>query len=226
MNTGNNGEHLVRLRDVTSKVAEQRSVWTFHGQVSHKLRTPLNHLFAALDMIQESDLENTDVDIQTFFSIAKKGANRLKNEIQDIFQYLEASNIATSAAGLSGCSLHEIETLVNEINSLLELASVTVTYENVDNPQTIYGVLSRRATELIMWELLENAKKFHPTQSPAIEVVISLNHHHQVVLKVGDDGLTSLRINWKKCGRPIIRLKNILPARSAAPGWACLLLRH
>ncbi len=183
----NSGEYLIRLIDVSPKVAEQRSMWSFHGQVSHKLRTPLNHLFASLDMITEEDLVTVDPDIQTFFSIAKQGANRLKNEIQDIFQYIEVSDLAHR--GETGCKLSGIDAILKQIATDLMISSCTVEYhlDNINTTQEI--VLSQRAIELILWELLENAKKFHPSQSPEILVKITDDQDAMVVITVIDNGI-------------------------------------
>ena len=50
--------------------------------------------------------------------------------------------------------------------------------------------MSQRAMELILWELLENAKKFHPRQSPAVEVAVVRAEDRAIRLQVRDDGLT------------------------------------
>lgn len=183
----NSGEYLVRLIDVSPKVAEQRSMWSFHGQVSHKLRTPLNHLFASLDMINEDDLEGIDPDIQMFFTIAKQGATRLKNEIQDIFQYIEVSDV--SSRNEQKCKLANIEQIVKQIATDLALNSFEVIYKpsTIDKNNEI--ILSERAVELILWELLENAKKFHPHESPDILVTITDDQDSTVIITVVDNGI-------------------------------------
>ncbi len=188
MNVSNTEKYLIRLRDVTLKVAEQRSMWSFHGQVSHKLRTPLNHMFASLDMISEEDLASASPDVQTFFSIAKHGATRLKNEIQDIFQYIETPQIAGS--GLGGCKLTEIPKIVGNINDTFELKSIEISFENIDHLENYEVILAQRAIDLILWELLENAKKFHPEKSPSLEILILLASDQLVTIKICDDGLT------------------------------------
>jgi K+-sensing histidine kinase KdpD len=44
--------------------------------------------------------------------------------------------------------------------------------------------------ELALWEILENAKKFHPQQSPGIEVSASRPTPMEVRLRIEDDGVT------------------------------------
>lgn len=44
-------EHLVRVREVTSRVATQRDIWTFQAMVMHKLNTPLQTLMGGLEWL-------------------------------------------------------------------------------------------------------------------------------------------------------------------------------
>jgi signal transduction histidine kinase len=55
--------------------------------------------------------------------------------------------------------------------------------------------LPQRAIELILWEILENAKKFHPANSPAVEIVLSRKSdpehpRPEAFIQICDDGLT------------------------------------
>jgi K+-sensing histidine kinase KdpD len=201
MNQGQTDEYLIRLIDVSPKVAEQRSMWSFHGQVSHKLRTPLNHLFASLDMITDKDLEKLDPDIKAFFELAKQGAVRLKDEIQDIFKYIQITDLARK--GSVGVNLAALHHMIEQIAHELDIKSCNARYEGIAQPAKQTTVISVEAIELIIWELLENAKKFHPKGTPAIEIAISTQQDEtgeMAVIKVGDDGVnlspTQLEKMW------------------------------
>jgi len=50
--------------------------------------------------------------------------------------------------------------------------------------------LSQRAVESIFWELLENAKKFHPNKSPVVEVTVAVEPADSLSLRIIDDGIT------------------------------------
>ncbi|RME99132.1 MAG: response regulator [Chloroflexi bacterium] len=188
MNAGDTEEHLIRLRDVTTKVSDQRSMWTFHGQISHKLRTPLNHLFASLDMIDDADLACTNEDTRTFFSIARHGATRLKNELQDILQFIDAPQLVN--ADVEGCRPTDITNIVKNISNLLDLQPPTLSFKNLDPAGDYQLILGAQAVELILWELMENAKKFHPEQSPVIDITVSRLPNQYALIQVGDNGLT------------------------------------
>jgi two-component system cell cycle response regulator len=50
-------------------------------------------------------------------------------------------------------------------------------------------VLGRQTIELILSELFENAKKFHPQHAPAAEVLLVEGHAETVCIQVRDDGV-------------------------------------
>lgn len=199
MNTGNLEENLVRLRDIGPKVADQRSMWTFHGQISHKLRTPLNHLFASMDMISDEDLVCLEPDVQTFFAIAKHGATRLKDDLQDILQYIDVPQL--TGLGEGGCQISEIPAIVENINGYLKLDATTVQLVNINQPDRLRVALSKQAVESILWELMENAQKFHPTNSPQLEITIT-GRNSEIIVAVGDDGLTLSPAQLEKMWMP------------------------
>jgi K+-sensing histidine kinase KdpD len=51
-------------------------------------------------------------------------------------------------------------------------------------------ILTTRAFESILWELLENAKKFHPSHDPTIEIELTPLAPAQALLRVVDNGVT------------------------------------
>jgi K+-sensing histidine kinase KdpD len=188
MQAGPAEEYLVRLRNVTAQVVEQGLIWTFHGQISHKLRTPLNHLIASLEVLSK-EIVFPDPDSQALMSIAHTGALRLNEEIQGVFQYLEALEGAKRPPYQQGwCNLSEISALAAKIGADLELAPITISEEDLKDPKQTYIQLSQQAVELIFWELLENAKKFHPQKSPVVEIKIS-NDADQIKIQITDNGV-------------------------------------
>jgi len=180
--------HLVRLRDVTASVVMRSNVWTFHALVSHKLRTPLTLVTGFLDILEEDWSTLPEVEKKSFLSAARKVALRLQDEILDILQYMEVPDIVKPGQGR--CGLAEFSALIAEINSSLQLKSINIaSYEGIEDPNDVYVSISCRAMELVLWELFENAKKFHPEQSPTLEIKIS-GISEGIRIQVCDDGLT------------------------------------
>jgi len=178
------GRHLVRLRNVTANVLERRSTWAFHSQVSHKIRTPLSLLDGFIELLAEDDSDWTPEDRQMYLVTSRRQAAELRQNILDIFQYLKARDLVKLGRGI--CNINQIPELINHIGSTLSVQSIDITCNGITD---ISMPLSFKAVELILWELFENAQKFHPHQTPALEVKIAKNIHN-LYIQVADDGVT------------------------------------
>jgi two-component system cell cycle response regulator len=175
----------VRLRDVTTQMALQRDMRGFHDMICHKLRTPLGSMIGGLGLLIEQDPGLSSAEIDQVINMAFRGAQRLHGEIEDILQYLSAPGLAWPDTGFS---LSQLRPMAAQISADLGLESVAVSgQEGVGDVRVL---LSRRAVELALWEILENAKKFHPEQSPTVEVFVSRSGFEEVSIQIGDDGLS------------------------------------
>lgn len=187
MSAGLNERYLVRLHDITADIMAQRLTWTFNEQVGHKLRTPLTTLSGFLKILREDLLSLSDTEKEILLAHVDISATRLQEELMGIFQYLEALTLPKHKR--SGCSLAEIPGIVAKIKTGLELTSVALAYEDIDQPADISISASSQIIELSLWELLENAKKFHPQQSPELSIKIS-GSSTGVRIQISDNGLT------------------------------------
>jgi K+-sensing histidine kinase KdpD len=77
---------------------------------------------------------------------------------------------------------------VSEISSHGELTSASVSSEA--GLEKVKLICSWQAVEWILWKILENAEKFHPDQSPIVEIVVAHSDERGISLKIADDGLT------------------------------------
>ena len=179
--------YLVRLRDITGNVMAQKLKWSFHAQVSHKLKTPLTIFSGFLQILRQDGHMLTDAEKNTMLQSIDQSAMRLEEEITSIFKYLEA--LDTARLSLSYCRLAEIPQAVADIDANLGLESINFSIENVANPDEIYLPASSQIMELVFWELLVNAKKFHPEQTPKVEITIA-STAAGIRIQVADDGLT------------------------------------
>ena len=176
---------LVRLRDVSADVASQRGIEQFHRAIVHKLRTPLVAIMGGLELLTAHAADLSSAEVLEFSQIALHGAQRLRAEIDDILQYL---NVPALARGGEAFRLSQLQAVVAEIAADLTLASVTVTgHESLGEARV---ALSRQGIESILWEVLENSKKFHPAHSPAVEMVASLSDPETATIRIGDNGVT------------------------------------
>jgi len=164
----------------------QANVWTFQALVSHKLRTPLTIVTGYMAILADDLPASLDAGMATCFKTAHDSVKRLQDEVLDILRYIDAPE--TQASGPGWCDLGEIPDIVTEINASLGIESLDVSSKGQDLGDACVPI-SRRAMELMLWEILENAKKFHPVGSPAVEIRIS-DTPDGVRLQVSDDGLT------------------------------------
>ncbi len=183
--TGPEANRLIRLRDVTAQHAMQRDVWQFHAMISHKLNTPMMGMLNSLDLLARDVANLSRAEIAEISQIAFATTQRFHEAIQDIVQYLNAPTLARHGVGFK---LSQLRSIVNEIAANWGIKAVAVTYQNeLDNSRVLF---SGRALELVLQEILENAKKFHPRQAPQVEIAASLSSDgRQALIKISDDGL-------------------------------------
>lgn len=182
---GTRHEHLVHLRDVTAQRTTQRDTWTFHSMIMHKLNTPLQTVLGSLELLSPesvNDLSTDDVSTLAYF--AHSGAQRLSNTIADILQYLDAPIIAQMGDGFE---VQELPALIAQISADLGVFTTTKQKSQLDGKKLL---LSQRAVECVILELLENAQKFHPAHRPQVEVTIGHEKNNLLSLRFVDDGVT------------------------------------
>jgi K+-sensing histidine kinase KdpD len=178
------GARLVRLRNVTASIEEQRIMWAFHGQLSHKLKTPLALLDGFMNFLAE-DLNQLSAEERDYFvSKSRASAGQLRDQIMSIFNYLDSHDVARLKPGQ--CTLAEIPAIFSNLAQSYGSASV----EQVNKIDKEGGVpLSAQAIELIGRELLQNAQKFHPQQSPNLKITLN-STADKLRVQMTDDGQT------------------------------------
>src|SRR5205823_3889893 len=99
--------------------------------------------------------------------------------------YIETPDLVRPERGR--CNLAELPRILAEIGARLELAPIRVAWVEIDEPNDLTLALSRQGAELVLGELLENARKFHPQQSPKVEVTL-VRAGDAIHIHVCDDG--------------------------------------
>lgn len=186
---------IVRLRDVTAQMSSYQDMRRFHTTVVHKLRTPLIAMHGSFTLLANYGGEMSAGEVEEFARTALTGIERLKSEIDDILQYINAPVLA-----LSGDTLTFAEFRVRVID-YAEQHSIQKLDMCVDhNLEDMLMPLTPQALDTIFWELLENAVKFHPTRQPHVEVDVYCENSEMVRLCIRDDGVTlsaeQLRMVW------------------------------
>lgn len=177
-------DRILRLHDVTAQVLAQRNRRGFHMMICHKLRTPMVGLLGSLGFMAQHAANLSGKELAEFSEMALKSAQRLHGEIEDILQYLSAPGMGKTGEDFT---LTAMQASISRISANLELTAVTVSLpEGLGEAQLM---LSPQAFELVFWEILENAKKFHPAQQPTVEISVVRSDAAHVRFKIADDGL-------------------------------------
>lgn len=204
---------IIRLRDVTELMALQCDIWGFHELISHKFRTPLTGILGSLELLIKHSSKLSLAEITKFVQTAFANAQRLHNDIQDILEYIHAPGFIEPGAGFK---LGQLPMLVAQICGDLALESASVTILEDLNESRIS--FSQQNMELVLREILENAKKFHPNQSPAVTITVSRLSSHQVCLQICDDGRTLSPDQLARVWRPYYQGEKQFTGEAAGMG--------
>ncbi len=183
---GQESSWLIRLTDVTEQVGTQRDQRAFSSMVYHKMKTPLISMVSGWEMLEMLHEQLSAQEITDTIRGAVKGARRLQNTVEDILGYINTPGTAISG---DMCAVDDVQAIIADISSSQEIDFANIAYIQ-ELPAVSRLPLSRRAVELIVWELLENAKKFHPGQNPKIEIALEQVASGEVTLRVQDDGIS------------------------------------
>lgn len=178
-------EKVLRLLDVTAQIKAQRNRWGFHTMICHKLRTPLVGILGSLEFLAHHSSSLREHDLVDFSKMAYSSAQRLHAEIEDILQYLTASGRVKAG---TECHVTEVPKIIEDIRQELQLKTLNVAATPGLSSSLL--LLSRQAIELILWEILENAVKFHPAQTPEVEVTLTQILPQKLCLRIQDNGIT------------------------------------
>ncbi len=185
--SGTEESFVVSIRDVTNTVVNQQEMWNFHSQVSHKLRTPVGTLTGFLRVLQDGSSGYTEEQKDKFISTAYRAANKLQSEIVDILQYVDVPD--SENHGFPPCKLKDIQKAFNTVIRNLDLEKANVQYQITESQGELFLPFSQRTAEIILWEVLENSKKFHPNKTPEINVLVRGSDKGVVQLYIVDDGV-------------------------------------
>jgi len=181
---GPESSSVVRLHDVTAQMALQRDMWGFHEVILHKLRTPLTGILVSMELLTKHAHGLSDDEVAGFSETAFRSAQRLQSDIEDIIEYTMAPHIAQPGTGFR---ISQLQSLADQISVNLELPSVSVSGHQ--EPGEARVALAPQAVELLLLEILDNARKFHPEQAPTVEIQVWRSGVDQVGIRVRDDGL-------------------------------------
>jgi two-component system, cell cycle response regulator len=102
-----------------------------------------------------------------------------------VLQFVNSPNLAQAGAGFK---LAEFESMVLGIADQLGLPSVALAGQ--EQVKGVRVALSSEAVYIVLWEILENAKKFHPAHKPTVQMFTFRSSEREATVWIGDDGRT------------------------------------
>lgn len=191
------GERVIRLRDVTDQITSQRDMWTFHAVLTHKLRTPLVSILGGLNLITDPNTAPDPNAIQRIARIALQGARRLQHEIEDVLSYLRGPGDPYGTDAWTIGDLRELAPdLANEIGVRLTPIAIDSAVHD------LRPAIARRSVRVVLRELFANARKFHPTHSPQIWLTVATHSTEQIAISVCDNGVHLTPEQLRRVWRP------------------------
>ncbi len=176
---------IIRLHDVTADILNRRNTRSFGEAIAHQIRTPVTHIVSSLDLLARLAPKMSQTEIAQFTSTALRGAKRLYETLNRVLKY---ANLNANINSEEGFSLAEFQPLVNRIIEEMGLSSISVAMDPGLESKQI--VLPFQSVEVLLWEILGNSLKFHPTGMPTITVEAQPAGSHGIAFRISDDGLT------------------------------------
>ena len=176
---------IVRLEDVTERMSIYQDMRRFHTVVAHKLRTPMSVMFSNLSIIKNKmDMLSPD-EIKDYVASSIDNAYRLVDEIRQILSFIDAP-LALSVG--EPVKLGLLPEIAMQLCQELKLRNVIFSIPSDLHESKL--ALTQEALEMILHELFENARKFHPEHDPRIEISVTETKPGYINIRVTDDGLT------------------------------------
>ena len=182
---GTEHHRIVRLRDVTERMSIYQDMRRFHTVVAHKLRTPVSMLLSSTSLLRARFDQFTGDEVKEVMAGGIKGIDRLAKQVQEILTYIDAPVALSNGEPIA---LERLPNMVRRICEPLHLTNVVLFLPERLNSKVVS--LTYDALESILYELLSNAKKFHPETNPTVEVSVGDLEDGYIKLRVADDGQT------------------------------------
>lgn len=197
LSIGDATRRLLRVNEVSEKLALQRDIQYFNRLITHKLRTPTSQMVMAATLlhhqVKRQDYESMDDLVEAIIA----GSKRLEGEVAEVFEYLNAPKITKAGAFFS------IAALESRVRAICDEYGVQPAQVSVDPAVAGSSItLSERAVDMILREVIENAKKFHPRLMPALDVNVQKGENQRLRLRIMDDGTHISPENLKKAWMP------------------------
>lgn len=181
----NKQQRLLRIKEVTQSFSQAFETWSFQAAARHKLVTPLSNMLLSLNLMRAfANQQGFSKDVYDCLETLDEGTKRLESEIKDVFKYIYTPGLANTG---DLAQLSDISGMVQQTARDLNLVHVNCSItDHWSRDPTL--PLTKWALQIILWELLENAQKFHPQLDPKVNIRLLCHNSDEVIVEVADDG--------------------------------------
>jgi DNA-binding response OmpR family regulator len=176
-------QHLVRVSDVSEEMSAYHDVRKINFVAAHKLRTPVSRLYLDTTLLNRN-LDNVPAD--EVKSIVREMGQDVEHLVKEVHEILNYINAPVALVHGSPFLLGRLPEMIVNASEILELKNVTTILP--DQLAECGLNISALAMELIVHEVLENSKKFHPSRLPHIHITVAEKDGDGVQIRFMDDG--------------------------------------
>ena len=184
---------IVHLKDVTERMSIYQDMRRFHTVVAHKLRTPVSMLVSSMSLLKSRLDQLSAEELKDLVRSSVKGVDRMASQVQEILTYIDAPLALNLGEPVV---LESIPKIVRVICEPLQLRHVTVSLP--DHLAKMVIAFTNEALESVLYELLLNARKFHPEKNPTVEISIEQIEEGYIRIRIVDNGqtLSTEQLSW------------------------------
>lgn len=162
--SGGEAQRLVRLKDETEAMALGRRLWKLGALVEHRLDAPLSIALGSLEMLAAE--ERSPEETSRLAQLALRGGRRLEENVRRLARFLDWHDRPWER----GLELDRLPDLVNELGTHLGLGPLALAVAGSPGRLPLSGV----EVELLLREILDNLRRFHPTGEPRIDLRLAI----------------------------------------------------
>lgn len=200
---------VVQIREISDQEEFRTMSQVFMNLISHKMLTPLNILQGSLEVLK---MEHPEVMEGEYGLYIQQGIDQLLSQTQEIL-------------AMTTQNFNKSDTLfpLNEVQELAEKIAIDVgltdhiTFKTADAIQNLGVRMSIDFLSMFFMEGLTNAKKFHPTHSPIVEIGIELADQDRACFRIDDDGVHLSPKQLQDALKPFVQAEKYFTGN--VPGW-------
>ena len=200
---------VVQIREISDQEEFRTMSQVFMNLISHKMLTPLNILQGSLEVLK---MEHPEVMEGEYGVYVQQGIDQLLIQTNEILAMTTQDfNKSDTLFPLS-----EVKGLVEKVAVEVGLSKCTA-IRTSDAVQDLGVRISMDLLNMLFMEGLTNAKKFHPSHSPNVEIGIDIEDQDHVCFRIDDDGIQLSPKQLQDALKPFVQAEKYFTGN--VPGW-------